>query len=55
MKYITDVVKKHKKTNKLTLLDIANELGVSSKTLIKRLKKNDWKKTEIYYIKQNYK
>jgi len=55
MKDITKKVKDYKKKNGLTLDDMAPILGMSKKTLIKRLRLENWTKLENYFISNKIK
>ncbi len=48
---ITRIVHFYKFNNKLNLDDLADVIGISKKTLIKRLKTDAWTITETYFIK----
>lgn len=48
---VTRILHFYKFNNRLNLEQMADVLGISKKTLIKRLKTDAWTKTEAFFIK----
>ncbi len=48
---VTRILHFYKFKNRLNLQQVSEVIGISKKTLIKRLKTNQWTKTEAFFIK----